>query len=104
MPPHPQSAPPSLRFVVSLISVGLYLGSMVAPYDGPSSYGFGLFFVGLVFCWMVHATFAWWANVLFVVALGYFCAGRWSAAAKWGWSATALALTWLLLKPEAITS
>ena len=77
------------RTLIVVLSLGLYLVSFAAPFDGNCA-GLGVFWVGMLFCWYVFYTLSWWANVLYWVALAYFFAKRWSAAAKWGLSAAAL--------------
>jgi hypothetical protein len=82
--------------LILMLSVGMYLSAFAAPFDG-SSKGLAAFWCGLVFCLVVPYTTPWWANVLYWVALGYFCRKRWSAASKWGLSATALGGAFIFL-------
>jgi hypothetical protein len=80
-----------------VLSVGAYLASLAAPGESQGWLGIHLFLAGLLFIWAMHLTFSWWANVLFVIALGYYCRGNWALAAKWALGATGLAMSAALL-------
>jgi hypothetical protein len=56
---------------------------------------------GLLYFWAFHLTFSWWANVFYLIALGYYCRGNWALAATWALVATGLAMSWSLLDPVA---
>jgi hypothetical protein len=63
-----------------------------------------MFLAGLLCLWAVHMTFAWWANVLYLLALRYYCRGDDQMAARRALTATGLALSWTLLTPHEINS
>ena len=50
--------------MVVWLSVALYVAAFAVPYD-IQSYGFGIFLIGLIWCWAVNLTYSWWANVLY---------------------------------------
>ena len=90
----------ALRVAIPVLSVGVYLASFAAPSDYPGWRGFQLFLAGLLFSWAIHLTFSWWANVLYVIALGYYCRGDQALAARWALVATGLAMSWGVLNPS----
>ena len=90
----------AVRVAIPVLSVGIYLASFAAPSDYPGWRGFQLFLAGLLFSWAIHLTFSWWANVLYVIALGYYCRGDQALAARWALVATGLAMSWGLLDPS----
>jgi hypothetical protein len=73
-----------------------YLVSFFLPYD--DSYGFGFFFIGMLYCWLLPLTFAWWANVAFVIGLLAGAKRSYASASIWGIIATFLAIGWLLIR------
>jgi hypothetical protein len=87
-----------------VLSLGAYLGSLAAPSDYKGWLGIHWFLAGLLCIWAIHVTFAWWANVLYWIALGYYCRGDQSLAAKWALAAAGLAMSWALLNTSAIRS
>ena len=90
----------AVRVAIPVLSVGIYLASFAAPSDYPGWRGFQLFLAGLLFSWAIHLTFSWWANVLYVIALGYYCRGDQALAARWALVATGLAMSWGVLNPS----
>jgi hypothetical protein len=91
----------AIRVAIPVLSVGVYLGSFAAPSDFyPGWRGFQLFLAGLLCCWAIHLTFSWWANVLYVIALGYYCRGDQALAARWALVASGLAMSWGVLNPS----
>jgi hypothetical protein len=87
--------------MVVWLSVALYVAAFAVPYD-IQSYGFGIFLIGLIWCWAVNLTYSWWANVLYWVALVYFCRGQWPRAAIWGLLAMALGGAFALEEPRTV--
>jgi hypothetical protein len=83
------------------LSLAMYGVAFAAPYDQGWS-GWQIFLVGLLYCWVVHLTFAWWSNVVYWVAVVYFCRGQWSGAARSGLFATALGSAWALWHPRQL--
>jgi hypothetical protein len=83
-----------------VLSVGLYLVAFGAPYD-ESTRGASVFVSGLFWCWMIPATFPWWANVLYWIALRYYIRAELFAAAIVGLLAAALGSTWAFLDSHA---
>jgi hypothetical protein len=63
-----------------------------------------MFLAGLLYFWAFHLTFSWWANLFYLIALGYYCRGNWALAATWALVATGLAMSWALLDPVAINA
>jgi hypothetical protein len=94
----------AVRVAIPVLSVGIYLASLAAPGGYQGWIGFHYFLAGLLFAWAVHLTFSWWANVLFLVALGYYCHGVWALAAKWALVATALAMSGALVDARIINA
>jgi hypothetical protein len=94
----------AVRIAIPVLSVGAYLGSLAAPSDYPGWLGIHQFLAGLLFFWALHVTFAWWANVLYWIALGYYCRGDPALATRWALAATGLAMSWALFNRSAITA
>jgi hypothetical protein len=92
----------AVRVAVPVLSVGAYLASLAAPGESKGWLGIHLFLAGLLCVWAIHLTFSWWANVLFVIALGYYCRGNWALAANWALGATGLAISAALLGLDII--
>jgi hypothetical protein len=63
-----------------------------------------MFLAGLLYFWALHLTFSWWANVLYFIALCYYCRGDKVLAAKWALVATCLAMSWALLNPREMNA
>jgi hypothetical protein len=88
-----------LPLSILVLSTGTYIGAFAAPYEEYPS-GLAVFTLGLLLCW-VPAGLPWWANVLYWVALGYSCQGKWAPAAKYGLFSVCLAAAWLLVDDQA---
>jgi hypothetical protein len=71
-------------FVVSLAAYGISFGLPDASLDshGPANWGYQLFLLGLLFCWMVPLSIPWWANVFFWWALCRWGRGDWSTGSR----------------------
>jgi hypothetical protein len=80
------------------LSMALYLASFVAPYS-PEASGGKIFLCGLVYCWLVPITTAWWANPLYWTALTMGFAGRWRGCAGFGLCAVMTACLNLRYEP-----
>jgi hypothetical protein len=94
----------AVRVAIPVLSIGAYLASLAAPGGSQGWLGIHLFLAGLLFFWAFHLTFSWWANVLYLIALGYYCRGNWALAAKWALVATGLALSAALLDLSIINA
>jgi hypothetical protein len=94
----------AVRVAIPVLSVVIYLASLAAPGGYQGWLGFHLFLAGLLFSWAIHLTFSWWANVLFAIALGYYCRGVWALAANWALVATALAMSGALVDAHIINA
>jgi hypothetical protein len=88
----------AVRVAIPVVSVATYLASLAAPGGFERWRGIHLFLAGLLSFWAMHITFSWWANVLYVIALGYYCRGDWPLAARWALGATGLAMSAALLR------
>jgi hypothetical protein len=79
-----------------ITSIGLYAASFIVPdsiANGTNWFlGTTLFMMGLLYFWLFWLTFAWWANVLFWIAL---CSHP-RTAGVWSYSAGLLASTFLV--------
>src|SRR5579871_3622897 len=104
VPARPSLVPP--RVAILVLSLGLYVSAFAAPYYTSAWFkqGFQLFLAGLTWFWLPDLTFAWWANVVYWVALGYFGRGQWGPAARCGLVAMGLGLAWALLDSAAVGS
>jgi hypothetical protein len=88
------------RRSILVLSVGQYLVAFGSTYDESNS-GVSVFVAGLFWCWLITATFSWWANVLYWIALRYYIRGELLAAAIVGLLAAALGSTWAYLDSHA---
>jgi len=80
------------------LSMGLYVASFLAPYHDRTRGG-EIFLSGLLYCWMVPITTAWWANPIFWWAYVLGCRGQWRLSAFLGLCAGLLACLHLWLGP-----
>lgn len=73
-----------------LLSLALYAAAFVVPY-APHELGAKVFLYGLLYCWVVPMTTAWWANPIYWYALVLYCRGRWARGTGFGACAALLA-------------
>jgi hypothetical protein len=72
------------------ISLALYAVSFVAPYQSDTP-GAVMFYGGLIFCWLIPYTYAWWANPIYWYALVLAHLKKWPNCASFSLVATMLA-------------
>jgi hypothetical protein len=92
----------TVRIAIPVLSVGAYFASLAAPSEYQGWLGIHLFLMGLLYFWGLPMTLSWWANVLYVIALRYYCRRDQVLAMKWAVAATGLATTWVWLNPREI--
>jgi hypothetical protein len=92
----------SVRLSVLVLSLGLYLAAIAAPFAPRGWYGFQAFLAGLLWFWAPWLTFSWWSNVAYWAALGFYGRREYAPAAGWGLSAAGLGAAFAVAEPRAV--